>query len=77
MPIYEFQCDQCQNEFEVLVINSETSVVCDKCGSEHITKKFSSFSASVSGSRALPCSDGACPSETGASGCAGGGCPFS
>ncbi len=43
MPIYEYECKSCGENFEVLVFGNR-KVVCPKCDSEQITKKFSSFS---------------------------------
>ena len=31
MPIYEFQCNQCENEFEKLVFNTSEKIACPKC----------------------------------------------
>jgi putative FmdB family regulatory protein len=31
MPIYEYKCTQCENEFEKLVFGKE-EIVCPKCG---------------------------------------------
>jgi len=76
MPIFEYKCSKCGAEFEKLVPTSDTKPSCEKCGAKNADKQLSTFSASVAGSRALPCSDGACPSGQTSSGCAGGGCPF-
>ena len=31
MPIYEYICEDCQNEFEKIVINREQEIACPKC----------------------------------------------
>ncbi|HTI68851.1 MAG TPA: zinc ribbon domain-containing protein [Candidatus Limnocylindria bacterium] len=51
MPIYEFQCDDCGKDSEILVRTSawEGSTTCPACGSKHLKKKFSTFAASVAG----------------------------
>ncbi len=47
MPIFEFKCKKCENEFEKLVFASEENdVVCPACGSTETTKEFSVFSCS-------------------------------
>jgi putative FmdB family regulatory protein len=47
MPIFEFNCDQCGNDFERLVFASENEPVkCPKCGSEKTHKVLSVFSSS-------------------------------
>ena len=51
MPIYEFDCQQCGEPFEELVLSTSTlaQVTCPGCGSLKIKKKVSTFSAKVSG----------------------------
>lgn len=50
MPIYEFHCDACGADSEVLVRSSDwTGTPCPKCGSTRLAKKFSTFAASVAG----------------------------
>ncbi|MGQ9812172.1 MAG: FmdB family zinc ribbon protein [Dissulfurimicrobium sp.] len=41
MPIYEFVCSACGNEFEALVIGSRSETSCPKCGDSRIQKKMS------------------------------------
>ncbi|MFN4132299.1 MAG: FmdB family zinc ribbon protein [Caldimicrobium sp.] len=43
MPIFEFKCLDCGEEFELLLKNKEesASVVCKKCGSSKIERLFS------------------------------------
>lgn len=42
MPLYEYQCNKCKHEFELMVSLSNTKpVVCAKCGSKKTTKVFS------------------------------------
>jgi len=47
MPIYEFICEECFEEFEKLVgfNQSEIELNCPTCGSELIRKKISSFAS--------------------------------
>jgi putative FmdB family regulatory protein len=49
MPIFEYKCESCGCEFEKLVKNSEQQVQCEKCLSENVNKKLSSFAAKISG----------------------------
>ncbi len=46
MPIFEYQCKSCDDDFELLV-RADTVVACPDCGSQELEKKFSPFSASV------------------------------
>jgi len=43
MPIYEFICTECGEEFEELVLGSNKSVKCKKCGCADVEKKMSAF----------------------------------
>jgi putative FmdB family regulatory protein len=45
MPIYEYKCNQCGEDFEMLVFGNKT-VDCPKCSSQDIKKKMSSFGMS-------------------------------
>lgn len=40
MPIYEYRCEKCSHEFELLV-RKGTEPACDKCGSEKIERLLS------------------------------------
>lgn len=44
MPIFEYRCDDCQNEFEELVMGDQ-EVTCPGCKSGKVTKLLSSFAA--------------------------------
>ena len=46
MPIYEYKCDECPEEFEKLVSGNNPEVSCPKCNSRKVTKKFSLFGMS-------------------------------
>ena len=54
MPIYEFICHDCGEEFEELVrsANSFEGVICPECQSEQVTKKISLFASNVGGGKA-------------------------
>lgn len=43
MPIYEYHCDECQTDFQDLVMSraAEREVVCKSCGSGNIVKLLS------------------------------------
>ena len=51
MPLYEYECSDCGQEFEVLVLGSDETIKCANCDSENIGKQFSTFGlASSNGS---------------------------
>ena len=48
MPIYEFHCEKCGKDSEILVRSSKwTGTKCPHCGSSKLDKKFSTFAASA------------------------------
>jgi len=54
MPIYEFHCEKCEKDSEILVrTRSEKGTKCPHCGSVKLTKKLSVF-ASTGSSNASP-----------------------
>lgn len=51
MPIYEFHCDSCRRDSEVLVRSSAwEGTPCPHCGSVKLQKKLSVFASSAAGS---------------------------
>ncbi|MBI4596409.1 MAG: zinc ribbon domain-containing protein [Candidatus Tectomicrobia bacterium] len=71
MPIYEFKCLQCENEFEKLVYGTNNrKISCPGCSSEDVEKKFSvfgmktssGFTSSATGSNCGGCSSSSCAS---------------
>ena len=51
MPLFEFVCSQCGDQFEELVRSSSVieGVVCPSCHSVEVKKKVSTFASKVSG----------------------------
>ncbi|MBF0459069.1 MAG: hypothetical protein HQK99_14360 [Nitrospirae bacterium] len=45
MPIFEYRCNKCDCDFEQIV-NKNTVVQCEKCGSKDVNKKMSLFGVS-------------------------------
>lgn len=46
MPIYEFKCLKCDQQFEKFVFSSNYSeVACPFCGSKEVEKEYSTFSS--------------------------------
>jgi len=70
MPIYEYICDNCRNEFEKIVINKQQEISCPKCASKKATIQLSVFSSTASGGG----SKSFTPQSSGGGGCCGGGC---
>ena len=58
MPIYEYHCDDCDCDFEVLVFKGDKQgVSCPNCGTGDVTRLMSS--ASIGGSGPGSCFPGA------------------
>ncbi|HOW67244.1 MAG TPA: zinc ribbon domain-containing protein [Candidatus Paceibacterota bacterium] len=57
MPIYEFHCQECENDSEILVRSSRwKGIPCPHCGSKKLMKKLSVFATAESQSETLhPC----------------------
>jgi putative FmdB family regulatory protein len=51
MPIYEYVCDDCGENYERIVLNDRTKVVCPQCDSAKQTIKLSVFAASGNGGK--------------------------
>jgi putative FmdB family regulatory protein len=49
MPIYEYQCRQCANEFELLVLKGSPEPACPSCQSTDIEQLLSGFAVSSEG----------------------------
>lgn len=51
MPLYEYQCKDCEKKFEALVSfkNADKPVECPHCNSKKTDKLLSTFCASTSG----------------------------
>ena len=55
MPIYEFHCDKCDQDSEILVRTTEwQGTKCPNCGSAKLRKKLSVFASSTAGNDAEP-----------------------
>ena len=66
MPIFEYTCQDCGEEFEAFVSGSNSDVYCTKCNSRNIKKRFSVFGMkgvekqTSSGSSCTTCSTSSC-----------------
>lgn len=74
MPIYEYQCCDCCEEFERLVFRSDEAVNCPKCDSSKVQKKMSVCGFKSGGDKGAASSRVASSSGSSCAGCAGGSC---
>jgi putative FmdB family regulatory protein len=70
MPIYEYRCRGCGNDFEKYLPRTTAAVACPACASDDVMRKLSVFGMKTDG--ALVSSGGA--PMSGGGGCCGGGC---
>jgi len=58
MPIFEYQCEECETTFECIILSSRQreEAECPVCGSKEVERLFSTFSAGSS--CAAPASSG-------------------
>ena len=64
MPIFEYRCLDCENQFEKIVLRSSEEAECPSCHSSHAEKLLSAFavggsSASSPSNETGPCHCGA------------------
>ena len=69
MPLYEYRCQDCQHDFELLVRES-TGLECPACHSRALEKQLSVFAVATEGPR--PSSRAAAPAPCGSCGHPGG-----
>ncbi|MCG6881314.1 MAG: zinc ribbon domain-containing protein [Deltaproteobacteria bacterium] len=68
MPIYEYKCTECKEEFEALVFRNDETVPCPKCEGKNIKRLMSACAYTTGGSDA---GAGYSAPSSGSSGCAG------
>ena len=71
MPIYEYECRDCHNDFELLVSTGATPV-CPTCNSISLQKQLSTFAVGRGGSTiaaSVPQACGSCGDPRGAGAC--------
>ncbi|QGY40038.1 zinc ribbon domain-containing protein [Pseudodesulfovibrio cashew] len=72
MPIFEYQCNDCGNEFEELVFDRDECPPCPKCGSKETGKLMSAVRSRVGGGPAASGGESeSAPAPAASSGCAG------
>jgi putative FmdB family regulatory protein len=51
MPIFEYRCNKCSQEFEALILPAKPTASCPSCQSEDLEKLLSGFALSTDGTR--------------------------
>ena len=49
MPIYEYMCSKCNNEFEYLMLGGDSAVSCPDCDGKNVERLMSACSFTSSG----------------------------
>jgi putative FmdB family regulatory protein len=74
LPIFEYICNSCGNEFEELVFGGDDDVACPECEASDVGRKVSTF-AFKSGSKFVSTGSSSCqgctPGPSGCKGCSG------
>jgi len=66
MPIYEFHCEKCEQDSEILIRSTRwAGTKCPHCGSTKLAKKFSTFASATAGEASAPPSCSGVPSSCG------------
>jgi putative FmdB family regulatory protein len=60
MPIYQYQCEQCEHRFDLRkgIDEGDEKLKCPKCGVEHPRRVFSAFNTCSFGGTCAPRSGG-------------------
>ncbi|MGL1861219.1 MAG: zinc ribbon domain-containing protein [Pseudodesulfovibrio sp.] len=78
MPIFEYQCNACGDEFEELVFDRDECPPCPKCGSEETGKLMSAVRSRTGGGAPESAGEAestpAAAASSGCAGCSGGDC---
>jgi len=61
MPIYEYACNDCGNQFEILVRSGDTPA-CPSCHSNQLEKQLSVFATTGNSTKGAPAMPGPCGS---------------
>lgn len=74
MPIFEFECCNCCQQFERLVFRSDEAVNCPECDSTDVHRMMSVFGFKSGGDKGAASSRTASGSSGGCAGCTSGSC---
>lgn len=75
MPIYEYSCQKCHSDFELLV-RGDAEPKCPNCGGKKLTRQFSVPAAHSSQASPLPPCGSPLPGGCGMAECGSGRCPL-
>lgn len=70
MPIYEYHCNKCENDFEIIQFSRDDIPSCPACGAKEPIRKMSSFGFSAGSKFKSSANSG----SSGCSGCSSSNC---
>jgi putative FmdB family regulatory protein len=73
VPIYEYTCNKCSSEFDLLIRNGQRPK-CPNCGAVKLKKRFSVPAAPAKSGQSLPICERPSAGGCGLSQCGSGGC---
>ncbi|MEW6236747.1 MAG: FmdB family zinc ribbon protein [Candidatus Omnitrophota bacterium] len=73
MPLFEYQCKECERVFEELVYSGSEKIHCPSCASSKVEKILSTFGVRMAQNN--PCSSGVCGMPGPSPACGQGCCP--
>jgi putative FmdB family regulatory protein len=74
MPLYEYTCEKCDHEFELLIRSSSDEPACPTCGTTKVVKQLSVPAAHSANSSSLPVCEAPRGGGCGLPQCGTGGC---
>jgi len=54
VPIYEYECNECGERFEIFVRGEDRELKCPGCASQNIARRMSTFAATAGGPNKPP-----------------------
>ncbi len=60
MPIFEYVCDDCEKQFEAILLREDQEVRCPECSSRSVEKQLSTFAVSSGSANTAAPSSAAC-----------------
>ena len=76
MPLYEYECEECSKQVEILVPNFDSKAMCPECGSKKLTKLLSVIGSPITSNGISSTRGGEDAGSCGRNQCASGGCMF-
>jgi putative FmdB family regulatory protein len=60
MPIFDYTCDDCKKDYEIMVRKNDDRAECTACGSSNVKRVYSTFDFNLKKSTTSTCQAGSC-----------------